>query len=742
MSTPELCPACGTKFEIVYYQRRAADEPPDKVVYCSNCPLDTNRLSFTSGAKLPIVPTKKEYTTKNKSPIEYKSQLSSSLSKQDSKNYFIVKGNAALKCYKTIADKQVEPEPIVATPVTINNGSKSVLSYYYINSCTKDEAHITIESNIVAPFVIYKDIDIYTCTKNKDNYVAKSEKCVTGYEYQLPTIQGCTHTVLRTLHNGQQPYIMVIPEKGTKTQMLSILEYILVEYGTESSIKSIVNSTTLNFLYNHNPKAHDHPSAPNNGKHAYTWKPDGERFWYIKYGSIWLFSRRLLSGRIAGWNMCTSLNTLADIGPILDVEVMIGFDPILIDILVSINGDKMPISRTLDRVLDEFNYIRSTNDVDIPIHVREYYRSDKELLQTKNRLQYPVDGVVGIEDGSMEMIKLKDEKSIELELQENGDLLTSDGHLVANSNLQETEDIGSIVEIRFMKQSNSDTPTIGETFVRTDKTKGNDLKACEAIMNSISDTPDTLARRNVVQWCNSISSRLNQIASKTSGKGRVILDIGAGDGQAVSHYSTDSEVTYLLLEPNARKCKAMARRLQDKERSSIRLFMEPSDIINGLRLLIQKKVKYVVLCATLREILDQKDCIRTLKSCIRCCIASLSISYIVPELQELAIEGLNVIGFGYMYDSVNDRGELLNQYGVIMKYTSYQSSQRHSSDAMVQWGTDKAYIEPAIVLKDFKELFYCKLAKNTIPVITDTNISLLNNVSNIVYIISSDRYII
>lgn len=734
------CPACNSVFETVYYQRRAADEPPDKVVFCKHCPLDTNRLCFSNASKLSTVPTFKINASNSDSSKSSKGLLSSKLYKVSTKVCIVVKGSAALRCYSFIKSNSITSDSIVAVPVNVNIGTKYINSYYHLNSTMQNEAHYTKTSSIVAPFIAYKNIDIYSSVSDISKYKDEINKVVIGHEYQLSNIEGSISTVLRTLHDGQKPCIILTLDDSNESTILRALENILVEYGTEYSIKSIVNSTVLNTLYRQSGRAYDWPSAPNNG-YTYTWKPDGERFWYLKYGCIWLFCRRLLSGRIAGWNICRSFNEFTNIGPVLDVEVMIGFDPILIDILISNNEQSMPVSRTIDHVLDEYNYINDMGLIDTPIYVRDYYRSEKELLNTKDKLQYPVDGVVGIEDGSMNIIKLKDEKSIELQLKENGDLVTSDGYLIATSNLQDTEEIGSIVEIRFIKQSGIDTPSIKETFVRTDKTKANDMSACINIMNTIAGTPDSLARHNAVEWCNSIRSKLNKTASKITGKGRVILDIGAGDGQSVSDYSTDPDVTYLLLEPNARKCRSMFRRLQDLDRSNTRIFWQASDVMNALRLLIPKKIKYAIVCATLKDILNQKECIRTLKTCVRCCIASLSISYIVSELQELAIEGLNVIGFGYMYDSVNRKGELINEHGVTMKYTSYQLG-KHSDDAVVQWGTDKAYIEPAITLADFKEVFEYKLARNIMPIMSDTKVSLLNTISTKVYIISSDKYII
>lgn len=74
----------------------------------------------------------------------------------------------------------------------------------------------------------------------------------------------------------------------------------------------------------------------------------------------------------------------------------------------------MLVLRTIDYVLDKYNYINNIDLIDTPIYVRDYYRSKKELLSTKSKLQYLVDSVVGIKDRLINIIKLKDKKSIEL----------------------------------------------------------------------------------------------------------------------------------------------------------------------------------------------------------------------------------------------------------------------------------------------------------------------------------------
>lgn len=221
----------------------------------------------------------------------------------------------------------------------------------------------------------------------------------------------------------------------------------------------------------------------------------------------------------------------------------------------------MLVLRTIDYVLDKYNYINNIDLIDTPIYVRDYYRSKKELLSTKSKLQYLVDSVVGIKDRLINIIKLKDKKSIELQLKENRDLVTSNSYLIATLNLQDTKEIGSIVEIRFIKQLGIDTPSIRETFVRTDKTKANNLSVYINIINTIAGTPNSLTRHNVVEQYNLIRLKLNKTILRITSKGRVILDIGVGNSQLVSNYSANPNVIYLLLKLNARKYRSMFRRL-------------------------------------------------------------------------------------------------------------------------------------------------------------------------------------
>lgn len=337
MSTQKntICPACQSKLKIIYYQRRAADEPPDKVVYCDNCPLDTGRLKVGSSNLITNYIDKDTAenvsitSIKNKRNVkkEVNERFSKMLRKEKTTTCIKVEGMAAQRCYKKLKDTDNKSNEVVGLATEVIAENKRSISYYYCTSALKGKALVTTEKSTIAPYVEQRSVDIYTAPiPDKDSI----DKYVLAYEYILPTISYCDTTVLRTSYNGQKPYIfIVLSDDNTNDIILSILQSILVEFGTEPTAKSIISNTVLNTLYIQSGRAYDHPFAPESG-FRFTWKPDGERFWYIKYGSVWLYCRRLLSGRIAGWNLCTTLQSTLCAGPILDVEVLIAHDPILI----------------------------------------------------------------------------------------------------------------------------------------------------------------------------------------------------------------------------------------------------------------------------------------------------------------------------------------------------------------------------------------------------------------------------
>ena len=722
------CAACGGKFLVQYYQRRAADEPPDKVEYCPHCPLDVRKLNLIPQSYSIATRTHRRTVTPHKRTSTI---ISDTLYRSGSRVCILIEGAAANRCMKRAKDNNFQAQIITTVTIPVSRGPGKGLTDYYTSSVVKGEAHIVSSSNVIAPLIQVQELDVY---RLKQSDRPKYEEYASGYETILPPVGTAEYMFLRTTDSFDRAKLYILLHEGLsefdrpEERVLHILEEILAIYGTESSIKSFMSPSIISSLYTQSAKAYDWPSAPETG-YSYTWKPDGERFWYIRYGTVWLFSRRLLSGSITGWNLENSVRIANKVGPVLDVEVMIGHDPILIDVLVSESGTCTAPTRSLRDVLDTYY---SIENIGVPIHVREYYSKESDVYRNESTLTYPVDGVVGIQDGSMTIIKLKSTKSIELSLGEDGTLSTSDDIPIASSELQKLYDPGSIIELRITKQRNSKGLSVDEIILRTDKAKANSYKVCVDIMHTMLDKPETLERRRALVWCNTVRHKLHQISASPSERGRVVLDIGAGDGQEVSDYSNDPNVTYMLVEPDERKCRGLIRRLQGKGTS--RLFNGAIHFSHVIASLSTGNLRYAVICATFSDILKQENCIKILRGCIRYCIASFSISYIRNDLVRLAMSGIDIIGCGYMYDDIDNEGYLVNEYGVIMKQTA-------NNRASVRWGSDKVFEECAIHKSDFKDIFHIRNATELVPVFRSDNTGLLNTVSSKVYVISTRKYI-
>lgn len=722
------CSACGGNFSVQYYQRRAADEPPDKVEFCPNCPLDTRKLDL-----VPYTPSTSQLKNNERTspPKRSSTVLSDTLYKSGSRICILVEGAAANRCMQLAKRDSLPKDIITSITVPVIRGSGKGLTDFYTKSIVEGEAHIICASDVIAPFVLLQQVDVYRLKQiEKPDY----QEYAAGYEIELSPMGSAEYTFLRITGNNERAKLYILlPEgmnesDGISDEVLNILQEILATYGTETSIRSFMNPSTISSLYTQSAKAYDWPSAPETG-YLYTWKPDGERFWYIRYGTIWLFSRRLLSGAISGWNIENSIKIASKLGPILDVEVMIGHDPILIDVLVLESGISTPPSRSLRYVLDIFF---NMENIGVPIYVRDYHSKESEVYKDKDSLTYPVDGVVGIQDGSMTIIKLKTTKSIELTLNDNGNLTTSDDKLVATSKLQDIYEPGSIIEIRLTKERHDSEPRIDEIILRTDKTKANSYDVCKSILHTMSDMPDTLERRRALVWCNTVRNKLHQIAASQSERGRMILDIGAGDGQEVSDYSNNPNITYMLLEPDGRKCRNLIRRLQGKGTS--RLFNGPEHFAHVVASLTTGNLRYGVIQATLSDILKQEHCIKILRGSTRYCIASFSISYIKDDIRRLALSGLDIIGCGYLYDNSDSKGYLVNEYNVVMR-------REMNNESSVKWGSDKVYKEQTVYRHDFEDVFHVRNATDLIPVFKNENTGLLNTISSNVYVISTKKYI-
>lgn len=717
----DICSSCKQPFKKLYYQRRAADEPPDILDYCDHCLVDTRKLDVFSRPE----PYPSEKLVKITRLDRQKSvSLPKPATNLGTDALLFVEGNAARRCLDRLRSEEASSTKLQSMTVPIQWGSGQELVEFYKGSDMGSEGFIVTDSRNIAPYVKLKSV---TKFKLRGSGGYKYPTYMSGLEYILKDTPFSRSSVLRLIEENNSCVIIIALVEASGEAVMKVLSHVLTEYGTEESIRSFMDPSVVSSMYTQSSKAYDWPSAPRKN-YAFTWKPDGERFWCLRYGSVWFFSRRLLSGKIAGWVLEKEVKVASNVGPVLDIEVLINHDPILIDILVREDGRVTPPTRSLRMVKDMFNEMR---DECIPIHLRSYLRSEELLFKPKNKPTYPVDGVVGVEAKTMTIVKLKSTKSIELKLLDDGELITVEGKIMARTSLHNKYTPGSIIELRITMNGGNGKISVDQALLRTDKTKANSYDVCKNVIHTMTSAPDALERKNALIWCNTVRQRVHKMASTINSGGKIVVVIGAGDGQEVGDYSKDGGTSYMLIEPSEEKCRKLRDRLRTSDSNSpnnVKLVTGAANFSSAMSTLMSSTVKFIVLNSTIGDVIGNRSSIRSMEMSAKCCVAPFSISHVSKDIIYLARHGIDVVGCGYLYDNIDENGVLVDEAGVLMKCVG-------DGKSVVKWGSDTTFEEASITKGLFELDMTVTPAAKTVPVFKKGNHTLLNTLCDNVYII-------
>lgn len=726
MSSSKKCDVCKGYITVEYRQRRSADEPPDRVETCYNCPLLTDRLDLPSLDEVPEYAGNENKGHKRSSTIISQAEVSYVTGTRQIVSF---RGRTARSCAKALSIKGLDRQALVAITVPVRRGSGMTQVEFVQNSNGSFDGLSVRSTDTVAPSTVLLVADVLrmdTCRRSaKEMYFA-------GYTYTLGKVRNGMSAYLNVIDEDfGDPELRILLDEESPTGgdelVLICLRYAFTTFGTASVIKDFVPSTMVSMLFTQSVKAYDW-SKPPEEDYYFTWKPDGERYWLVRYGSVWFYSRRLLSGRIAGWHVSDRLVKCSKAGPILDVEVLIGHDPILIDYLVDPNGRALPSTRRLKEMVTRFSEIA---DICPSIHVRAYKSKRSKVTFERYPVTYPVDGVVGVHTETMTTVKLKEVKSVELRLEADGSLVTAEGHKVADTDIHRTYEPGNIIELRLSIDQSCGETVVEEVLLRTDKTSANSTVAYENTLSTLTEAPDSLERTQVLNWCNSVRSRVHKLAANRKGGGRVVVVIGAGDGQEAVDYSEDKAITYLLLEPDEDKARKLYRRLRGG--STTRYESGATAFSYIMKALSTGSVKFCIVNSRIEDIMQQDHYEKILKRDAKCCVAPYSISHVSEPLVDLSIDGIPIIGCGYLYDNADDSGTLVDKSGIVMRVES-------SGRARVKWGGDRVFYEKAIVADDFGETFLIKSAVEHVPVFKNRDGSLIREISNSLYILCTRSF--
>lgn len=652
------CVACNSKLTIIEYQARSADEAQKSITTCSKCPLDASKFNKKSENIIPHIHMKRFQRYKqNKIQVDISNTTS---------EYWIM----------ILADTFVESDTIPSQSAECYNVLDSNANLYrrYISGPWKDNYVRETSRTLIGPNTYI--IQYSTATTNELNTERYSH-----FKYSISD----TIRFDQELLNIKIPSMLMIKLSIKNAALIQqyLTEMYLKHYRL-LSLKDYMSPIILGGLSSMSAKAYD-ASSVNEMAYSFSTKPDGERFWLTRIGIVWILSRRLINHSIIGWYIdnSISLDQTSHHGPIIDIEMLIGHPPILIDVLMDENGNICSNDRNRDSIWIKFHQLQNIFPYLRSVHAREFV-STKALAQGQcNTVDYPTDGIVALSHDGVDMIKLKSVKSIELSVSDDNLLTSADGKAM----FQFTEDtnfgIGSIVEIRLSISNH--TFEIHDILMRSDKITANTSDVISSIVDSTSDIlSDTAVRTRINRWSDKIRLHLYSEAHKIKSDRRIILDIGTGRGQGLQHYMDTSDHSYILVEPDTAKCMMLQRALKLTS-----FISNPISIKRYIPSLKTGKMKYCIMNMTLQTIMDDRIIFPELSPAIKCVVASFSAHYITDVFNTFEISRIPFIGSCYIYDDI-DIGES------IANGSSISMTRIDEDTARVKWGTNQAYFEPTI----------------------------------------------
>jgi hypothetical protein len=517
-----------------------------------------------------------------------------------------------------------------------------------------------------------------------------SEQRIVSGEYTVVgSVAGRNTYVYIAKGSKDRKLIIELVERTGRADWSTILNDIMCQQLTPTSCHRYIPNDTVMRLSNLSARAWDATSAPESG-HVFTCKPDGERMWLLLYGYTWYMVQPKFRGHIRQWHVSQSHANVNNI-IVLDVEYLGRHGMVLIDVLTTANGAPAPVTRDMNWVINQFHEI---NEQYQPpnVDIRQYFRDYKLASTYASTVPYPVDGIVAIRDGSTEILKVKSVKSMELQHTGNGNLASADGTHIASSPSAAAFDTESIIEVRFTVDKQTKSICVTKVFQRSDKVTANSTSAIVNIVTSAITlhTRDDNDRRAALLWCNELRKKIHKRALAKPSNNVIILDIGSGNGQSLDSMMMSDKLSYVFVEPDEQKCKALARRTR-----TTRIFKDPSEIIPTIRSLKTRLVGSVILNCTLSDIVNCDDLVHKLLPELKCIMCTFSMHFVVDELQEIrSISDVPIYGCGYLYDDADEKGTLVDSSGVTMRIVD-------DDNATVKWGSDAKYTEPVTMTQHY-----------------------------------------
>jgi len=682
--TTMKCKACGSELTTVERQLRAADEATQTVTSCPSCPVKAWMIKITEmpkqssrGFRFPVKRAIKTQQEQILSPNRTRYVISVDVQESSLLNNIL------------LSERHVVIFDHSAHTRSLSEGSVPARAETTVKGPRVGERSTRIGST---PLGFGADLLMYNVQESRSSSYG-SKYVLLGHYAVVDDISG-HKSVLYKAANSTNVCVLVDTDHSCDSR--TVAKVVDVLYNMKNmpfKLSLYMQPEDIARLNSLSARAWDTSRVPES-RCKFTSKPDGERMWLVIYGRCWYSVSKSKEKTITKWLMTFDSTMYSEEPVVLDVEYLSGFGFILIDCLTTITGQSAPISRDIAWVTRTFERVTSQHP-SCPAILRKYSTEHEDAVKYANEVPYIVDGIIAIRDGSTEILKIKDTKSIELRHLGNGEMCTSDSTVVMILSNAEKFPTDSIVEVRFKASRSAGEFDVETAFVRTDKTTANSTDAAVNIFQSsmVNSTRDDDERRKALLWCNKLRESIVHRALKSSDTKHIVLDVGTGTGQSVDSLLRSDSVSYILVEPDRVRCNQLKRRL-----GGVKVLTNPRDVVPLVRQLKTRSIQHVVVNSTLSDFYAANGVSERVMPELKCILCTFSIQYITSTLFDISeTHRIPIYGCCYTYDSVGPTGTLIDTAGVVMKMID-------DDLATVKWGNDKEYTEPVVNARDLHGL--------------------------------------
>lgn len=672
--------ACGSTVKEFKYQMRAADEAHTSVWSCGMCPLDPAKIRFSdpgtySGLSFPRLLHKRSVSE----PVFTGSML--------------VRHCTYVEMFLTeipASFHHLRPAENIRYPCSLprDEGKGRIGAHYYTVGAYSGLAVRVSGTRKMSPRCKVQEADVYDVEFPRTPFNAERDGVVREVNLDCGTkaYLYSREVSMRRVHSA-----VVALTDSTCTTLTRTLVALHSFQQSWPSIRSFVNRDQLANINNTSPRAWD--SRRTQRKDAiYSPKVDGERAYVLVYQRVAHMFRKGKGYPQIGWRVL-SRDSGIEKPVVIDVENTLSYGTFFIDMLTDSKGDPSPRSRNYQWSVEEFAKVRDRTGMDF-IRCKPYYKTLVEAESVASSSLYPTDGVIALWGDNTTARKMKQERSIELLLRQEGTLATSDGDVVIEkAPLPPGLEPGCIVEVRFKLNKDGRSISSSPLFQRVDKVTANSTSAVRSVLASFSSVQrdNETRRRNVLIWCESLKSTLMKDAMKHCGNKKIVLDVGTGTGQSLDILTPDRGISYILVEPDESRCDMLRRRA-----GVSRVFTDPREILSNVKHLKSGSQTYMVLCCSLDAITSDEQLMSSIHTEIAAVTAFFSAHYVIPDLYEFSSYWhVPVIGCCYPYDGVAVGCSLVDTLDVKMWRQS-------ESECRVRWGGDREYDEPYTTISEYQ----------------------------------------